>query len=229
MCEHSQKSIFVNFSGDKGGGSVKFHFEVANMHKTCVFDVHMFCIYFGGSDCSENIDTVLRPYRQDLIDLQNGFDLFGYKVEVVLGGDFLFLDNCISYQGAAASFPCSKCYVSQQHLRNHGTDPHTPEHCQIEKRSIQGYLEDYEENLAASSEGSNLRKTGKNHYSVFARQVFPLLCIDHVVPAILHIKLGIVKKLFDMLLDECRILDGSKAHFLEQKNQERHLEFQEKD
>ena len=52
----------------------------------------------------------------------------------------------------------------------------------------------------------NLNKTGRHHSSVSRRNLFPFVCLDNIT-------LGIVLKLFNLLLSKCRVLDGvdSKA------------------
>ena len=127
------------------------------------------------------------------------FRISGYKVKVFLGGDFHFLDDCLGHQGSAASYPSAKDLVTLEHLRNHGGKPHTPAHCFIDLRSLSDYESSYNENLAEDRMGGDLHKTGKFHESIVARSIFPI-ALENVVPPVLHIMLGIVLKLYKILL-----------------------------
>ena len=66
--DNLDNEIWLLFSGDKGGGLMKFHFEIANCGGS-VFDVHMFSMY-EGSDCVENMAKVLAPYHKVICDMQ---------------------------------------------------------------------------------------------------------------------------------------------------------------
>ena len=70
---------------------MKFHFEIINKVGTgSVYNVHMYAIY-EGSDCAENLDAVLQPYRDDFIKIQNNsFELCGHKIKLFVGGRYSF-------------------------------------------------------------------------------------------------------------------------------------------
>ena len=53
--DNLDNEMWFFFSGDTGGGLMKFNFEIANCGGP-VFDVHMFSMY-EGSDCVENRAT----------------------------------------------------------------------------------------------------------------------------------------------------------------------------
>ena len=62
--------ISLLFSGDKGGGFMKFHFEIIAPGLPCgsVFDVHVFSMY-GAGDHSENVAQVLKEFRDIISNL----------------------------------------------------------------------------------------------------------------------------------------------------------------
>ena len=214
--ENYSDRICILFSGDKGGKHMKFHFEIVNVLKSTVFDVHMFSIYKGADDYN-NIKEVLSRYWNDILNMQkSGFLLCGeYPVKIFLGGDYAYISACLGHQGASSTYPCSRDLVTLEHLRQNHQDgsPHTPNHCSIPLRTSENYLENYNENLARGK--SELNKHGKDHMSVIGRQAFPILSLNNVVPAILHIKLGVVLRLFEMMIAACREIDNTVTHFQE--------------
>ena len=212
-------TVQIAIGGDKGGDSMKFHFQICHP-ETSVFDVHIFCMY-EGSDCPANMRRALNCFITDFTKMvEPDFRLDGHKVQFLLGGDFKFLDGVLGHMGSSATYPSSKDYVSKDHLQSHGGSPHTPDHCGIPLRSVQELEDCYNENLS-DNRGSgnfhpnlNLNKTGRHHSSVSRRNLFPFVCLDNIVPPVLHITLGIVLKLFNLLLSKCRVLDSvdSKSH-----------------
>ena len=73
-------------------------------------------------------------------------------------------------------------------------------------------LEDlYCENLAEDRQGFDTRSTGKFHGNYYNRAIFPILSLDNIVPPVLHIMLGIVLKLFNLLLSRCREIDQQQV------------------
>ena len=71
--------------------------------------------------------------------------------------------------------------------------PHTPDHCHLELRDANHYAQCYNESLCEDRQGRDLHKTGKLHFSVISRMMFPITSLDNVVPPILQ-------KLYEMLL-----------------------------
>ncbi|XP_065652994.1 uncharacterized protein LOC136080300 [Hydra vulgaris] len=202
------EEVWLLFAGDKGGKYMKFHFEVVNSKSSgSVYDVHLFCMY-QGSDCRENIALVLGHYANDIKRIQSSdFKLKGKIVRLFLGGDFHFIDDVLGHQGSAASFPSSTDLVKLNSLRNHASMPHTPANCNILRRTIQSLESAYNENLCEDRQGGNLRALGKFHNSIIAPVIFPIITLDNVVPPVLHIMLGVVLKLYKLLLKECKTLD----------------------
>ena len=202
------------FSGDKGGEHMKFHFEVVigNHSIVSVCDVHIFAMY-KGSDCAENMEKVIASFQTVLREIQaDGFRLDGHRVKVFLGGDFCFLDSCLGHQGSSSTFPCVKWDVKRDHLQHHGTKPHTPNDCpEIGRRTIEDIESLYCENLAEDRQLFDARATGKFHGNFYNRAIFPILSLDNIVPPVLHIMLGVILKLFNLLLSRCREIDQQQV------------------
>ncbi|XP_065682194.1 uncharacterized protein LOC136095467 [Hydra vulgaris] len=214
------EEVWLFFAGDKGGKYMKFHFEVVNSKSSgSVYDVHLFCMY-QGSDCRENIALVLGHYANDIKRIQSSdFKLKGKIVRLFLGGDFHFIDDVLGHQGSAASFPSSTDLVKLNSLRNHASMPHTPANCNILRRTIQSLESAYNENLCEDRQGGNLRALGKFHNSIIAPVIFPIITLDNVVPPVLHIMLGVVLKLYKLLLKECKTLDCQAVSSLSHENE----------
>ncbi len=68
---------------------------------------------------------------------------------------------------------------------------------------VKHYVEEYNELLA-----DDRKDAGKFHANVVDSMLFPVKTLDHVVPPILHIMMGIVEKLFIVLEEECDELDA---------------------
>ena len=56
-----------------------------------------------------------------------------------------------------------------------------------------------------------MNANGKYHFSIVGPMIFPLNDINQVVPATLHILLGIVRLLYNLLLNECKSIDVAEG------------------
>ena len=94
------------------------------------------------------------------------------------------------------------------HLQKHGGHPHTPNHCYAEKRTVVSYLKNYKENLIDHRNDGNMRKNGAQHFSIIVPMLFPLSSLSQVAPPGLHIMLGVVLLLYNLLLEKCKQYDN---------------------
>ena len=195
------------FSGNKRGKHMKFYVEIVNSVKAVSVDnVHIYCM-FEATYSVENMNKVWLPYRNQInVMEEEDFRMSdGRGVEIFLGGDYHFLDDNMGHQGSSAMYPSALDKVLLSHLQNHRDLPHTPKHCKIERRSVPDYMENYNENLADGRNHNNMNEKGKRHYGVVGPMLFPLQDF-----ASLHIMLGIVLLLCNLLLEECNTIDGEK-------------------
>ena len=58
-----------------------------------------------------------------------------------------------------------------------------------------------------SDKVGNVNRKGKHHSSIIGSPLIPITSLSNIVPPVLHITLGIVLKLFEMILSEVRKLD----------------------
>ena len=91
-------------------------------------------------------------------------------------------------------------------MKTHGSTPHTPENCKIELREISDFMENFVANVVDDRVGT-VNTKGKHHFSIIGTPLIPITSLSNVVPPVLHITLGIVLKLFEMILSEVRKLD----------------------
>ena len=117
----------------------------------------------------------------------------------------------MGHQGSSATYPSSTDKIMLNHLQNHAGKPHTPENCPTEMRTVLDYIENYNENLAEDRNQNNLHVNGKEHNSIAGPMIFPLRSLDNLVPASMHINLGIMLLLYSLLLNECKQLDEQEG------------------
>ena len=140
------------------------------------------------------------------------FCLQGHKIKVFLNGDFKNLELLLRHQGVGARYPSLKDEVGRVHLREHGVVPHTPETCPLVLRTVDEIREHHVANVVddrmnGSDRAMALR--GKLHKSIVSSPVFPISSLDNVVPPVLHITLGIVLKMFNMLIEHVKSQDSA--------------------
>ena len=208
--EHPEREVNILIGGDKGGSYTKFHFEnVAPGIVSSAYNVHIFAMY-EALDSRQNMLKVLEPFEGPIKNMQHkDFTLpGGFKVKVFLNGDFKMLDLVMGHQ-TSATYPSIKDLVTLSHLKTHGGTPHTPESCKIELREISDYMENFIANVVDDRVGTVNRK-GKHHFSIIGTPLIPITSLSNIVPPVLHITLGIVLKLFEMILSEVRKLDCNR-------------------
>ena len=227
--ENRQEPVREVFGGDKGGHSTKFHFSIgASGVTTSAYDVKIFAIY-EAADSRDNMRKILHPFYNTIKDMQHpDFRLQGRKIKFFLNGDFKNLDLLLGHQGSGARYPSLKDEVERVHLREHGDVPHTPETCPLVLRTVDEIREHHVANVVddrinGSDRAMALR--GKLHKSIVSGLVFPISSLGNVVPPVLHITLGIVLKMFNMLVEHVKSQHSASN---EPRNDENNKKWQEK-
>ena len=90
--------------------------------------------------------------------------------------------------------------------------PNTPETCPLVLRTVDEIREHHVANVVddrinGSDRAMALR--GKLHKSILSGLVFPISSLGNVVPPVLHITLGIVLKMFNMLVKHVKSQDSA--------------------
>ena len=208
--------IWVVLSGDKGGQSMKFSFQIVHPESS-VKDVHVFSMY-KGSDRTEAMRQVLTKFDSAFQKFgESDFKIAGRRVKFLLGGDYKYQDGITGISGSTGTYPCGKCLVRLDHLRNHGGKPADDKcnECNCELREDSGFEGLFNANIAdLSGEGKYAgklatQKHGKDHSGVKSRHLMSFIPLKNVVPPVLHITLGIVQRLFEKMLEQCRVTDQS--------------------
>ena len=227
--ENRQEPVREVFGGDKGGHSTKFHFSIgASGVTTSAYDVKIFAIY-EAADSRDNMRKILHPFYNTIKDMQHpDFRLQGRKIKFFLNGDFKNLDLLLGHQGSGARYPSLKDEVERVHLREHGDVPHTPETCPLVLRTVDEIREHHvvnvvDDRMNVSDQAMALR--GKLHKSIVSSLVFPISSLGNVVPPVLHITLGIVLKMFNMLVEHVKSQHSASN---EPRNDENNKKWQEK-
>ena len=107
----------------------------------------------------------------------------------------------------SSKFPSCIDKVELTHLQNHSDKPHTPENCPVELRTVRGYHENLSRNYLDDRNHGDRHKNGKYHFSVVEEMLFLITDLSRLVPAVLHINLGITVLIYDELVKECRKRD----------------------
>ena len=122
------------------------------------------------------------------------------------------MELLLQHQGAGARYPSLKDEVGGVHLREHGVVPHTPETCPLVLRTVDEIRAYHVANVVddrmdRSDRAMVLRS--KLHKSIVSIPVFPISSLGNVVPPVLHITLGIVLKMFNMLTEHVKSQDSA--------------------
>jgi predicted hotdog family 3-hydroxylacyl-ACP dehydratase len=129
-----------------------------------------------------------------------------YPLHCVLGGDMDFLHTVLGLQGCSASYPCYLCLIALSTLRDRDKNKADSASQARTRQQMQEHLDRVnvhptmkERKVAAKSNGSVMRKA--------------LIPADpsRVLIAVLHIILGITKKIFDLLTIELQQVDNAET------------------
>ena len=118
-----------------------------------------------------------------------------HEIKYFLGADWKFLALCVGIEAASAKYSCIWCTCPSDERHNIGRSWSITDEARG-ARTIQKI-----------QELSKQKKRGIQKYSC-ARQLFPSIPIDHVIPDVLHLYLRICNALINLLIMELRRLDG---------------------
>jgi hypothetical protein len=125
------------------------------------------------------------------------------KLDVTLGGDIEFLNTVLGLQSCSASFPCNLCLIAhatlKERLKNmESADPRMKGQHNLNLKEVQ-----------KADSVAKQKEHAKTNNSVIREPLIPA-DQDQVLLAVLHIILGITKKIWDLLVLEVQ----SVASFL---------------
>ncbi len=202
---------------DKGGPSTKLGYEIPNIDHSKVNWLGA----LNATDSRDNMEVAFGIYREQFKDLDSiTVDNVDYELERFLNGDLKSLsDNC-GHQGASASCPCLLCKLPLSKFRPSKV-PHTPllvdpytRQYSVPNKKLAPELRTIEElekdHASCLLDDRNPKTKGKFHHSIVRDMLFPVKSILNIVPAPLHLKLGLGDNFFDLTenaaiqMDKCK-------------------------
>ncbi|CAL2033707.1 unnamed protein product [Caenorhabditis brenneri] len=198
----SREFLWLTVLGDKGSQEFKLALSIGNVSKpnSCH---HL--IPLGIFDDDESSINILK-YLGDTVDQLNRLDevkitIDGKEkvipVEQFLGGDMKYQYGCLGHQGGASAFNCMLCYTSKGQLIG------------IYKRGVNIRLRSHD-----SYASDSLKDTPYTRRNVLpcSRFLFPLIKLNRVIPASLHILMGLSQRYgFDVLILWSAQMDNPKT------------------
>ena len=157
-------------------------------------------------------------------------------------------DDLLGKQGSSSTWPCSKCFVTKDHLQNHGGKEHSLSNCKKEtapkdysffKDSLQevtrhtnikqqcadvGAVDNDDEFEVLVQSLEDRRKEAKNYGNVISIILMQFESLDDMVDPLMHILMGLTNDNLNEIKKECQRIDGSQ---LEDERDEREI-FSEK-
>ncbi|CAH3103928.1 unnamed protein product [Pocillopora meandrina] len=171
-------------------------FQIANLrHPNSKTNTVVFAM-FHAKDSWANLKTALMKYKEQVNTLKEA-TWAGKKKVVFLFGDYEFLCKLFGIAGASGKYPCLWCKINHEVMQ---VSCHKHRHA--EKRSLENIQEDYDKFVADGSVTSRQ----KFYHNVIHEKLLDIELDKVCVPG-LHISLGVFKKLFDELENQCFELD----------------------
>ncbi len=192
--------LYIKIGGDKGGGSMKFTFQIMNVQNPNSRDNTIIFNLFEAPDTYSNIKQALH-FNLEQINQLEGSIIEGKVCRVFVTGDYSGLTTFYGLSGASGLYFCLFCLCSSRdrHLQPSDRDNNSSPSAPRTVESIQYYHQCF------VNAGSNLAKA-KEFYNCINAPLFTIP-IYRVCPPVLHLSLGIYLKLFKLLEDACASLD----------------------
>ncbi|XP_070549699.1 uncharacterized protein [Ptychodera flava] len=179
-----QDIIQVKVGGDKGGGSMKFVFEICNLDHPNAKENTVIWLMFEAGDNHHNLKLALENYINSVNTL-NGYKWKQYTIEAILCGDYEYQTKLYGLSGAGG-------FVSETLAERGRQSP----------RTLETITEAYNRFV---TNGSRLKDAPK--FLNCIHQPLIAIPINQVCPPALHISLGIYLKLFNLMESYCIPLD----------------------
>ena len=164
----------------------------------------------------KDLENLQEPgYRLDL-----GPDLGSVPIRIFLYGDYEYLTKNFGHLGCCSRYPCLWYYVKLENLHKANGE----EHCPMRKNengewverdgwpkrlTIDDMVRDLVDNLFDERNDNNMKTNGSlYHHCIYQPPVLPITTsIEHIVPPVLHIMLGLVQRFFSFLERVCQRID----------------------
>ncbi len=77
-----------------------------------------------------------------------------------------------------------------------------------EERTVEEMRQNLADNIKISQERRQTTKANSSRYnSIHKAPLLPITAVDHIVPPVLHMQLGLVQRFFNLLESKCRSID----------------------
>uniref|UniRef100_A0A8R1DKN7 Zinc finger PHD-type domain-containing protein n=1 Tax=Caenorhabditis japonica TaxID=281687 RepID=A0A8R1DKN7_CAEJA len=204
-------TIWIGVTGDKGGDEFKLCLIIGNVEKTNSAH-HLIPVgMFNGDESAHNISTYLSDVIAQINSLEHisiamDGELREVPIKQYLVGDMKFQSEMLGHEGGRSTCGCIYCYSTvakkiSEYTR--GTNSVT--------RTEESYKVD-----SASKAKSN---AGRHNVKPDSSFVFSRIPLDRVVPASLHIVMGLAQHYgFDYILDLAKIEDNTSGVPLEKSD-----------
>ncbi|XP_072027206.1 uncharacterized protein [Amphiura filiformis] len=194
------EEIWIKIGGDKGGKMMKMFFQLVNVsNPNSEANTRMFSC-FEAKDSVINMDLTLEGFNEQLEALMN-MTWQGKKIRLLFFGDLELIDKIYGVLGCNAVYPCPYCETSYADFQLSLQDREAGR-----LRTQANIKENFER---YTTEGNFDKRKSKKISKSIVRE--PMLCIEpeNVVVPSLHVSLGIFKRLYDLLEEECNTLDNT--------------------
>ena len=128
-----------------------------------------------------------------------------FALHCVLGGDMAFLNTVLGLQNCSASFPCNRCAIRLSTPRGRKKDMHEAPDAPPARTKEQH--QQHLANVLKETAPAKQREASKCNGSVIRPALVPAH-FSRVLIAVLHIILGVTKKIFDDLTFDLQDIDS---------------------
>ena len=174
--------IWVKIGGDRGGGSFKFSFQLANVKSPNAKQNIIPFLVFAAPDSPGNLSTTLTPYAEQVARLA-ATPWEGKKVQLIFFGDYELICACYGLSGASGVHRCLFCQITKKDMQR-------PVEA-APARSLDSLEQDF-----AAYQASGSRLTKAKYFNNVIRPAFLPVPLDWVCIPALHLDLGIFVWLF---------------------------------
>ena len=154
----------------------------------------------------ENADTdtprhIVRFERPVSLRKAETLECTSFKLHTMFSGDIMYIHTILGLMTASSTYPCFNCLMHKNEIENGAC--HCPEHLLRTK-------ENHKSNLKSVMDGTDTYKERKKKATSNGSVINPMLIpipFAQIATPVLHILLGIVKKLWDNLIEDIQKID----------------------
>jgi hypothetical protein len=190
---HQKNEVWCGVGGDKGGGTVKFILNIANVFPSnSVNNLSILGIYEGSED-AVGLRTAFSHVCGQLSKIKTvSISNKQYRLRLFPIGDMKFLCSFFGHLGANSAFPCLICTAGQEEIRRSSRVPVKIRN--IAEMAKQGQLF---QNARPTSQAQ--RTTLSKAYGSMEHPPLLNIPVTDIVPSPLHIAMGLAQVLVEAI------------------------------